>query len=381
MKRRHVCRPNHNKSGGLVIMSSQKKIMKYLFKTVSIMLVAVLVLLLPACSKPEPEPEPEPEETAEEEIDYSIWGDESLGIDPVVDESLRDYRCILITGIDNGHRADIQLILCINEETGESRMITVNRDTYMQVADGEKVTIDGREFEFCKCNRAFEEGDKYDLMKELNHHLDLNIKEFIGVDWPTTAKLVDDLGGVTVTVDEEMLDWINKGIGLDTYDAHDYQIESAGEQTLNGWQTVQYLRVRKYKGGNAFVREDRNRAFVESLLERAKSMSMDEISEIYDDIAGDIDTNMSRNTLTDTLALVGTSEIKNLGRFPYEYETFYEPPDKYFNYRVPQSLLSNVVKLHADMFDQFDYSPSDKVRELNDKIEDLQENYLIAKKK
>ena len=85
------------------------------------MLIAVLVLLLPGCSKPESEPAPEPEtEESEVEEDYSIYGDESLGIDAGVDESLRDYRSILITGIDNGHRADIQMILCINEESGES---------------------------------------------------------------------------------------------------------------------------------------------------------------------------------------------------------------------------------------------------------------------
>lgn len=348
---------------------------------ISAILIAVLVLLLPACSKPEPEPELEPEETAEEEIDYSVWGDESLGIDPVVDESLRDYRCILLAGIDNGHRADIQMILGINEETGECRIITVNRDTYMQVADGETVTIDDREFEFCKCNRAFEVGDKYDLMKELNQHLDLNIKEFIGVDWPTTAKLVDALGGVEVNIEsQEMLDAINYLIE-EFPDVDIEPIPGTGVQTLNGWQTVQYLRVRKYKGANAFVREDRNRAFVEALFAEAKDMSASEISEIYDDIAGDLDTNMSRNTLTDTLALISQSEVKNIGRFPYEYETFYEPPDKYFNYRVPQSLVSNVLQLHDDMFDQLDYSPSDKVQELNDKIVYLQENYLIAKKK
>ena len=348
------------------------------------MLIVVLILLLPGCSKPEPAPEPAPEPEAEEPVaeeDYSIYGDASLGIDAGVDESLRDYRSILLAGIDNGHRADIQMILCINEETGESRIITINRDTYMQIADGETVTIDDREFEFCKCNRAFEVGDKYDLMKELNQHLDLNIKEFIGVNWECAAKLVDDLGGMECDIESQgMLDAINHLI--ETFPDVDIEpISGTGVQTLNGWQTVQYLRVRKYKGANAFVREDRNRAFVESLLEKAKGMSMDELSEIYGDIADDLDTNMSRNTLTDTLALVSTNEIRNLGRFPYEYETFYEPPDKYFNYRVPQSLVSNVLQLHADMFDQLDYSPSSKVQELNDKIVDLQENYLIARKK
>lgn len=354
--------------------------MKNFFKLLSIMLIAVLVLLLPGCSKPKTEPEPEAEEPAAEE-DYSIYGDESLGIDAGVDESLRGYRSILLAGIDNGHRADIQLILCINEETGESRMITVNRDTYMQIADGETVTIDDRDFEFCKCNRAFEMGDKYDLMKELNHHLDLNIKEFIGVDWECAAKLVDALGGVECDIEsQDMLDAINYLIEVFP-DVDIEPISGTGVQTLNGWQAVQYLRVRKYKGANAFVREDRNRAFVESLFAKAKDMSMDELSELYGEVADDLDTNMSRDTLTDTLALIGTNEIKNLGRFPYEFKTFYEPPDKHFNYRVPQSLVSNVVQLHTDMFDDIVYTPSAKVVELNDKIVDLQENYLIPRKK
>ena len=218
--------------------------MKNIFKLLSIMLITMLVLLLPGCSKPEPAPEPEAEEPEVVEEDYSIYGDESLGIDAGAGESLRDYRSILIAGIDNGHRADIQMLLCINEETGESRIITVNRDTYMQIADGETVTIDDREFEFCKCNRAFEIGDKYDLMKELNQHLDLNIKEFIGVDWACAAKLVDDLGGVECDIEsQEMLDAINSLIsGFSEGDAE--LISGTGMQTLTGWQAVQYLRVR-----------------------------------------------------------------------------------------------------------------------------------------
>ena len=355
-------------------MSTHYPFLKNTFKALSIIIIASLVLLLPGCSKPEPEPEPEPEEAAETE-DYTIYGDESLGIDAGVDESLRNYRSILIGGIDNGNRADIQLILCINKETGESRMVTVNRDTYMQIAHGETVVIDEREFEFCKCNRAYEVGDKYDLMKELNRHLDLNIKEYIGVDWPCAAKLVDALGGVECDIESQaMLDAINTLIaGFRDADAE--LIPGTGKQTLSGWQAVQYLRVRKYEGGSAFAREDRSRAFVETLLNKAKSMNMEEIAEVYDEVAGDIDTNMSRSTLTDTLALISESKIEDVGRWPYEYKSRWEP-DKHFLYQVPQSLYSNVVQLHADLFDQNEYLPSTTVQELNEKITDLEDNYL-----
>ena len=101
------------------------------------------------------EPEPEPEEETVEEIDYSIYADESLGIDGKVGADLRDYRNILIAGIDNGNRSDMLIVLSINKDSGDAKMFTVSRDTYMQIAHGETVTIGEHELEFCKCNRAF----------------------------------------------------------------------------------------------------------------------------------------------------------------------------------------------------------------------------------
>lgn len=348
----------------------------HLSKLLCILLSLALIFTLSSCSKQAEEPEPEePEETE----DYSVYGDESLGIDAKVDEGLRDYRTILIAGIDNLNQADIQLVLSINKETGETRMITVNRDSYMQLADGETIETDGREVVFGKCNRAFEYGGKYALMKELNRHLDLNIKEFVGVDWACAAKLVDLLGGVEVEIEsQEMLDGINSLIPGSPEETE--LIPGTGKQTLHGWQAVQYLRVRKYKGGNAFVRDDHNRAFIEALFAKAKGMSVEEIAEVYDEIAGDLDTNMSRNTLTDTLAFISQDDdIENIGRWPYEFKTRYEPPDKHFNYRVAQSLYSNVIQLHADMFDQTSYVPTETVLNLSDEIIDLEENYLIKR--
>ena len=347
-----------------------------LMKILCIMLSMMLIAALSSCSgKAE---EPEPEEPAETE-DFSVYGDESLGIDATVDEALRDYRTILIAGIDNHRQTDIQLVLSINKETGEARMITINRDTYMQISDGETIVTDEREVEFCKSNRAYEHGGKYALMKELNRNLDLNIKEFIGVDWDCAAQLVDDLGGVEADIEsQEMLDALNHLISVDSPSGTNL-VSGTGKQTLSGWQAVQYLRVRKYKGGNAFVRDDHNRAFVETLLAKAKTMSIEDISEVYDDVAGKLDTNMSRNTLTETLAAISDKEIENIGRFPYEFKTRYEPPDKHFNYRVAQSLVSNVVQLHADMFGQGEYTPTETVKGLSERIIELEETYLIKR--
>lgn len=345
--------------------------MKSLIRMVlTALVITAFALAMVGCA----EEQNEPQETNDIE-EESIYGDESLGIDAGVDEKLGGYRSVLIAGIDNGHRADMLIVLCMNKETEDVKMFTVTRDTYMQIAHGETVTIDDRQYEFCKCNRAYEVGDKYDLMKELNRHLDLNIKEFIGIDWACTAKLIDAVGGIECDIESQsMLDGINALIN-NSSEGDAQPIESTGVQTLSGWQAVQYLRVRKYEGGTAEVREERGRVVLSALLEKSKAMTVEEISDIYDEIADDLDTNMSRSTLTETLVSLGTSHTDDLGGWPYEYKVKWDQ-DEHFAYAVPQSLYSNVIDLHAAVFDQVEYLPSLTVQELSDRIKDLEENYL-----
>lgn len=342
-----------------------------------VMIALVMIVTMSACSKKSEKaevPEKEAEGTS------SIYGDESLGIDAKADEALRDYRMILLGGIDNGSRADIMMVLCINKETEEIKMFTVDRDTYMQIADGRTLSRYGFEFDCNRCNEAYAVNGKYSLMKELNRHLDLNIREFIGADWATTAKFIDALGGIEVDIpSQSMLDAINRLIAsfpkVYNADAQCEPIESTGRQVLNGWQAVQYLRVRKYDGGSPLAREERNREVVKELFNKAKGMSTEEIAEVYDEIAGDLDTNMSRNTLTDTFAQIATSEISDAGSWPYETVRKHEPEVDSV-YEVPDTLYSNVVKLHETIFDQAEYTPSAAVQELSDILKDKAENYL-----
>lgn len=343
-------------------------------------LIATMSLGLSGCSSSQAESSSETgnsEESDEEPVtseDTGIYGDASLGIDAGVDEQLRDYRTILIAGIDNGNRADIQLILAMNKKTNEARIFTVSRDTYMQIADGEDVDISGTDYEFCKCNRAYKYGGKYGLMKELNMHMDLNIREFIGVDWDCARDLVDSLGGLRITLsDQNLIDGLNQRFGKENY------IEAGKEAVLTGDQAVTYLRIRKYKGGGPRAREERNREVFKQLFDQAKSMDLEDLSEVYDLIAGQLDTNMSRNSLTDIISLISSMNVENTENWPYEYNKYWEP-DGHFNYFVPDSLISNVKELHANIFDQQDYLPSMTVQVLQGRIDELVDSRLVRKK-
>lgn len=300
--------------------------------------------------------------------DQQIYGDESLGIDAGVDEQLRDYRTIGLLGIDSGKRSDIIMAITINKRTKKAKIVTVHRDTYMQISPDpdDPYIIDGIEREFYKCNRAYKKGGKYGAMTELNRHMDLNMREIICIDWDCTARLVDRLGGIEVDMDEILWQAVNDALPADN------QIEHPGRVTLNGWQAVEYFRARKYPGGSAPIREARAQEFVKWLFENAKTMELDELVDIYNDVSSGLETNMSRMTLTKTLAELSKMELEETDEWPYIYEEMWESDYSYY-YFVPDTLESNVKDFHGVMFDQNNYEPSQTVKDLNNRIEELRE--------
>jgi len=334
-------------------------------------LILSMSLFMSSCGK---KAEEAPAEETKQEEEQSIYGDESLGIDAKVDEALSDYRNILLLGIDNGNRSDLMMILSINKKTNEIKSVVVHRDTYMQIAEDGTYNIDGVEREFYKCNRAYKRDGIYGAMKELNRHMDMNIKECIAIDWAGMAKFIDSMGGIDGYIDENMLEFVNGNKPTDDPDVN-YKVDGPGEQHLTGWQAVQYLRARKYVGGTAPLRDDRNQEVMMQLYDKAKQMSFEEISEVYDGIADDIETNMSRNTLTDTLAMISNSTLEGTPGWPYEYSTMWQDDDSYY-YFVADTLESNVTELHKTLFGQENYEPTETVRTLNDKIETARKEQL-----
>ena len=342
-------------------------------KLISLLIITAMclagVFCVTGCKKEEPASEPE---TKQEED--SIYGDDSFAIDPAVDESLKDYRNILLLGIDNGNRSDVIMILSINKKTNEVKSATVLRDTYMQISPDGTYEVDGVEYEFYKCNRAYKRDGIYGAMIELNRHMDLNIRECIAMDWKCMANFIESMGGVEGYIDENMLVFINENVPTDDPDAH-FRVDGPGQQHLNGWQTVQYMRARKYEGGTPQKRDARNQDVLQQLFDKAKGMSTKELEEIYDKLAYQIETNMSRNTLTDTLALISKSTLETQEGWPYEYTEMWQDDDSFY-YFVCDTLDSNVKEFHKVMFGQENYETSETVKMLNEKLETARKEQL-----
>lgn len=295
----------------------------------------------------------------------TIWGDESLGIDAAADESLQGYRNVLIYGIDEDNRSDIVIVAGIDKETEDVKVTSVYCDSYMQLNNEKVYTVgdDQKEYDFYRCNEAYSQGGITVATKEFNRHLDLNCREYVGFNFTAIRKLVDAIGGIEVNVTPEVMAGTNG------------KIHNSGSQTLTGEQAVAYLRVAT--DSSTVERAERNQEMLMLVLRKVTAMSQDELTSILETFEEDLETNMTGETLRDMLKLVAKVDVDGLEGWPYDYDVMEQDGDDSVYYFVPDTLESNVVKLHEKMFGQSEYAVSDTVKSLSSAIEKNKEDKVV----
>lgn len=285
-----------------------------------------------------------------------------LSVSSQVEENLSGYRNIALFGIDSrdsslgkGNRSDCIIIASINNETKEVKLISVYRDTY--------VNIEGHGLD--KITHAYSYGEAPLAIKTLNENFDLNITEFATVNFDAVAEAINALGGVTIDVQPEEVKYINdyinetsKVTGLTTE-----KITSSGKQTLDGVQAVAYSRIRYTEGGD-YKRAERMRTVVEAMVEKFKTKSIGEMNQIIDKILPEIYTNITASDIFSLLPSVASFKVTDSIGWPYETKGI--TLDRW--YGIPVTLESNVTKLHEEAFGETDYTPSDRVKEISNQI-------------
>lgn len=286
----------------------------------------------------------------------------NLGVSSQVEENLSGYRNIALFGIDSrdsslgrGNRSDCIIIASINNATKEVKLISVYRDTY--------VNIEG--YGLDKITHAYSYGEAPLALKTLNENFDLNITEFATVNFDAVAEAINALGGVTIDVQSEEVQYINNYInetskvtGLPAE-----RITSSGVQTLDGVQAVAYSRIRYTEGGD-YKRAERMRTVVEAMIEKFKTKNISEMNQIIDQILPEVYTNITSSDIFSLLPSIASFKVTDSIGWPYETKGI--TLDRW--YGVPVTLESNVTRLHEEAFGETDYTPSDRVKEISNQI-------------
>lgn len=307
---------------------------------------------------------------AMDDIQIDTTAKEEINVSEAVTETMEQYTTIALFGLDTRDSIDMTkagmahsdavIIASINNETKEVKLVSVYRDCFLEMATDSADTQ--------KFTHAYFLGGPTCSMETLNKNLDLNITDYVAVDFTALTKAIDALGGVTINVKSNEINNLNNNLNeqiMSTGIASD-GVWSAGEQILNGSQATAYARIRKV-GNNDFERTQRQRAVISAMVAKAKQSNLSTINSVIEEVFPLIATNMSKTELIKLAASVFDYELGENTGFPLSNET----PDlgSKGSVVVPADLLSNVEHLHSFLYpEDTDYTPSEEVKRISAEI-------------
>ena len=286
----------------------------------------------------------------------------AVGINEETKQELKGYRNIALLGIDSraddyglGNRSDCMMIASIKQETNEIKLISVYRDTYVYVMENGTKRLD-------KITHAYSYGGAQNTLKSLNEAMDLNITEFVTVNFDAVIAAVDSLGGVYIDIDESEIKYVNDYIDAtsESSGVKSSHITHSGRQKLDGVQAVSYTRVR-YTAGGDYKRTERMRTVVEAMLSKAKTLNVGQLNSFADTILPKIRTNISTSEIWGLIPKLASFKVTESIGWPNDTKGI--TLDRW--YGVPVTLQSNVERLHKEAFEQEDYEASDTVKEMS----------------
>lgn len=305
------------------------------------------------------------------ELDQSKVGKNEVSKE--TQQTFEGNTTIALFGLDNRDQgvydtgnSDVIMVMNINNDTKEVSLVSVYRDTYLNIAG------EGEEEKFRKANAAYSAGGAEQAVTMLNRNLDLDIDNYVAFDFKSVAEAIDILGGVEIDIESQAeMDYLNDYISYTSeyVGGSDEMIDHLGKQTLNGVQAVSYARIR-YTAGGDFKRAERQRRVLNELIKKAKDASLTELNELVSTIFPEVSTDLTQKDIISIMPVMLKYDMANSGGFPYD-KTTDTPSKKIGSIVIPCDLESNVIQLHKQLFGTEDYQPSETVQSYNDTIIDL----------
>lgn len=266
-----------------------------------------------------------------------------LDADPAADSPLTDRINILILGLDRRPhrtveedgppRSDSMYVLSVDPLTKTGGLLAIPRDLYVDIPNprgrGEPWTT--------RINTAYHYGDFYNypgggpaLARDaVEGMLKIKINYYLTLDWVTFADIVDELGGIEVTVPAPLT-------GVEAFDVRranfTYIDIPAGRQSMDSITALAYSRHRQDEGGD-LARIRRQQQVMQAAMDKALSLGwLANGPSLWSKFRGSIGTDIGAARLPGFLALarqigperlVMTSLAGEGGEAVQEYRTLY----------------------------------------------------------
>lgn len=292
-------------------------------------------------------------------VDENVIANKNLSTEEI-EEIEKGYWNIAVFGVDSrnssvgkGANSDVIIIVSINRETGDIKLVSVFRDTFLKTGDNT----------YGKINSAYCNGGPEQALKALNENLDLNITQYVTFNWKAVVTGINILGGVDIDLSKAEYNGINgyitetvKSTGIGST-----QLTQPGMQHLDGVQAVAYARLRYMD--NDYARTERQRKVIQQCFEKAKQTDVETLNALLGVMLEMVATNMTWQDGLDAIGNLTKYNIAETAGFPFARGE--ANLGKYGACVIPQTLETNVRDLHALLFAKENYDPSEQVKNIS----------------
>ncbi|MGL6292151.1 LCP family protein [Eubacterium aggregans] len=295
--------------------------------------------------------------------------DSKLSINSLLDSNKKVLNVVLF-GVDgrddvDGDRSDTIMIASINFETGDAKIISVMRDLMVRIPE-----TDSKNTSYEKINAAYAYGGAQLAVQTLNENFDLNIRDYVVVNFDCLVDTVDALGGVDVNISsEDVLYWTNQYI----YDVNDKVkksdpfLKGTGIQHLTGVQALAFCRNR-YSDSD-YGRTERQREVFQQIAEKDMNVDLltaiNLIGKVYPYVTSSF-TLQEISTYAQAFLSLENKNILN-SRLPFDSVNTTDLIDG-ASYLIPTTLADNARVLHGYLYGDSEYVPSDTLQEISKRI-------------
>ncbi|HHV42718.1 MAG TPA: LCP family protein [Clostridiaceae bacterium] len=201
-----------------------------------------------------------------------------------------EIRHIMLIGTDRRDsdsygRSDSMILLSINEKTKKFHLTSFGRTIWVSIPK----ETDPRYKQYWSPNYALNAAHTWGgprlLLKTIQRNFRIDVQEYAKVDFKSFVKVIDRVGGVSINLTKAEASHL-RGQGFNV---------SAGTQLLNGDLALAYSRIRKIDSD--WNRTGRQRAVIEALIKKIRSMSPTSLPRVVEDIMKNLETNIDKGQL------------------------------------------------------------------------------------
>ena len=305
-----------------------------------------------------------------QKINYNPIAKENILINDVKSDEIKGYTNIALFGVDARDKepeslikdahSDAIIIASINNKTKDVKLISVYRDTCLLST----VPSSSGSDIYRKATETYYFGGPEAAINMLNTNLDMDITDYVTVNFEALIETIDLLGGIDLEIDDNEQFYIN-GYMTETCEitGRPYEeLTEVGNVHLTGLQATAFCRIR-YGGGDDYKRTERQREVLSLMFEKAKKMDVIKLNKLIETVLFPmISTSLSSSELISMASSVMSYNLVDTTGFPFDKKTkTISEGDCVF----AVSLESNVEKLHEYMFGDTDYKVSDTVNNIS----------------